>query len=147
VLIFDSPGAKAVVGFAGDGQEFGDGVALSGVDADFIAFALVAEPGKSLAETDQAIGILTSTGENVGFEMKLDEWEADPKLGYESLTKSWGRGPVQIERYDATLTLPRPLNATVRDFMLQPIAQMMGQKLEFSREMPVFVIGFGASTR
>jgi hypothetical protein len=45
-----------------------------------------------------------------------------------------------------TLTLPPSFNATVRDFLLQPIAQISGRRLQFSREMPVFVIGFRAST-
>ena len=140
VLLVDTPGAKAAVGLLGEGHEFRDGVGLGGVDEEFVAFAVVSQDGQALSETEEAVAILTGTGENTGFEMRLEEWEANEGWGYQHLTKSWGAGPVQVKRPNAEVTLPKPFSARVLDFLMQPVAELSGRNLRFTREMPVFVV-------
>ncbi len=107
--------------------------------ADFVTFALVAEPGQSLASTDSATAILIGTGENDGFTVK-DEWDTDPSLTFHNMLKTGGSGPPRIRRHAGTITLPKAFATQAFDFLMQPIGTSSGIELTLTSDMAAFVI-------
>ena len=139
-LAFDLPSAKVVVGLARDGLAFNDGVELGPGNREFVCFGLVSTDGLPLAESEDAVLVLCSMGENVGMRKTDKPEERGPKTVsvHARIVTSWGYGGPELERVAATLRLGRTWQWTLRDFALRAFRRGTGDTLRVTADDPLF---------
>jgi len=121
-LIIDTPTFKAYVGKVVPEFRFRDGVALSGVNTDFVTFAMSSVDGRALVGPDAAARIHVAAvfnAANAGFRMDTEGLpEAFTEKGQHGVGPSdktrrilsKGRAPAVVDRVTYTVTFPVELN-------------------------------------
>ena len=127
--VVDTPSVKAFLGEINGGFSFADGVELSGVDRDFICFALVAEDGLPLAQSRRAVLSLVSRSANTGFQFdpaKVTRNRFEMLLAHTGCVDP-GTAPIIVERASARVSLPhlpgrrcRKLDFASRELAVEP---------------------------
>ena len=139
-LSFDLPSAKVVVGFARDGRAFSDGVQLGACNREFVCFGLVSTDGEPLAKTGNAVLVACSTGDNVGMTKadKPEERKPTSATKHARTVTSWGFGPPDLQRVEATVQLGRSWQWALRDFALREVRRGEGATLRLRARDPLF---------
>ncbi|HUT94415.1 MAG TPA: hypothetical protein VMY37_33460 [Thermoguttaceae bacterium] len=143
VLTVDTPSAKAIAGFWGNEATFADGVSvqLRGAPAPpFACFGIASADGTTLAESNRAVLVLTTYGENRGRVLR-DDPESVPGDAplFAKQVKSWGYGPPDVARPGAQIRLGAEWRWRLVDFGLHAIAEGRGETLEIPAGTPVFM--------
>jgi hypothetical protein len=140
----DQPAARAITGFVGAGEDFGEGVSLRIVgphDPDFVCFGVASTDGLPLAQSRAATAVLTTYGENRGRKL----WDDPSKVagdapGFAKVVKEWGWGPAEIARPGARIELGRSWHWRIRDFALNTLGEGEGTTLEIAAGTPVYCV-------
>lgn len=140
-LMVDTPEAKAFVGFPDESRSiaFNGGVTVEDISRDFVAFSLVSEDGRPIAQSAQVLLSAVSRSHNTGY-----EFDAEQGIVNE------GTAPVVVERVACKLTLHHRAGRQVRklDFALHTIATEAAEDGVVLREQePVFVALLEGETR
>jgi hypothetical protein len=143
-LKIDRPGARAMVGFVGEGEEFSGGVRLQILgphSPDFVCFGIASSDGRPLSRAREATLVLTTYGENQGRTLWDDPSQVpgDAPL-FAKLVRDWGRGPADLARPGARIELGRRWRWRILDFALQELAKGEGSLLEIVPGTPVYCV-------
>ncbi len=121
-VVVDAPSVKAYIGKPAP-YKFKDGIALSGVDAPFIAFGMLTEDGSPLLEAKPGTKILLSSvydSQNLGFDIDLSNVaEGGPfvhPLEMGKRTKSIGLPPSMLKPVKFLLSFPKAFNGELFNF-------------------------------
>jgi hypothetical protein len=143
ILTVDTPSAKAIVGFWGTEATLDGGVTVKLRDersSQFACFGIASTDGLPLAESKQALLVLTTHGENRG-RLLWDDPASVPGEAplFAKQVKSWGWGPPDIRRPSARVELGGEWRWNLVDFRLRTIAKGTGGVLEFPPGTPLFM--------
>jgi hypothetical protein len=119
-LIIDAPTAKVYVGRTCDACTFSDGIVLSGFDTPWIAFSIISQDGKPLAETSQKAWVsAVYDAKNTGFD--YDYTVAGGPMEQARAVRKTGHAPVVVDTVGYTLSFPTQvdLRYTGFDFALR----------------------------
>ena len=143
VLTIDTPCAKAIVGFWGNEARFDDGLSVQlrdQLEPRFACFGIASSDGTTLAESNRAVLLLTTHGENRG-RVLHDDPESVPGDAplFAKQVKSWGYGPPDIARPGTRIALGAKWCWRLLDFRLQVLAEGSGETLDIPSGTPLFM--------
>lgn len=106
-------------------------------DPPFFCFGVASLDGKALPESQRALLVLTTYGENRGRELWSPEEAPMGDLG-KVFVKAWGYGPPDIARPQARVHLGRRWRWRLYDFRLREVGRGEGEVLHLPQDTPLF---------
>ncbi len=116
-LVIDSPNAKVYVGPAVASHEFSDGITLSGLNTEWIAFALVSADGRPLTgegATDRALVSAVFDSANTDFEFDWSVGGSPVKQA--KAVKNLGHAPILVDEVHYTLSFPTEITGQFKAY-------------------------------
>ncbi len=126
-LVIDSPNAKAYIGPVVSSYRFKDGITLSGLGTEWIAFCMASEDGKPLMGKDSTRRALISavhSSANTGFDYDWSVSGNPSKMA--KAVKNRGHPPVLTDRVPYTLSFPEEFSGTwsTYDFAMRKTSEI-----------------------
>lgn len=140
----DDKSVKVAIGYLPETVSFSDGVEVTGLNVPFACFTMVAEDGKSIAESDQVLVSLVSTAENSGVQFDPAKMKKNSGMArFAQIVGNPGTAPVQVVRPTAFVQLPsrEKRRAIFLDYAFKVLGEESAKdQLKFDGKRPTFLV-------